>query len=42
VEYRTGDNPYKTKAIKAKDKQAVKRKKVVKYSKRNDPVNKRK
>ncbi|MDA8903300.1 ribosome biogenesis GTPase Der [Porticoccaceae bacterium] len=41
VEYRTGDNPYKTKAITAKAKPAAKRAKVVKYSKRNDPGNKK-
>ena len=41
VEYRTGDNPYKTKAITARAKPAAKRAKVVKYSKRNDPGNKK-
>ncbi|MGB2155184.1 MAG: ribosome biogenesis GTPase Der, partial [Porticoccaceae bacterium] len=37
VEYRTSDNPYKSKAVSAKQKAAPSRKKVVKYSKRNDP-----
>ena len=41
VEYRTGDNPYKAKGITAKDKPVAKRKKIVKYSKRNDPNNKK-
>lgn len=36
VEYRTGNNPYKTKALNARERQASKRKKIVKYSKRND------
>ncbi|MDE0763024.1 MAG: ribosome biogenesis GTPase Der [Cellvibrionales bacterium] len=36
VEYRTGDNPYKHKAVAAGDRQGMKRKKIVKYSKRND------
>jgi len=35
VEYRTGANPYSSKA-KAGEKPVSKRKKVVKYSKRND------
>ena len=36
VEYRTGDNPYKTKAVNSGDRPVEKRKKIVKYSKRND------
>ena len=36
VEYRTGDNPYKNKAVVPSDRKAMKRKKIVKYSKRND------
>jgi GTP-binding protein len=36
IEYRTGDNPYKNKAVTTKDRAGMKRKKIVKYSKRND------
>jgi GTP-binding protein len=42
VEYRTGDNPYKNKAAGAADGSTKTRKKVVKYSKRNDANQKRK
>jgi hypothetical protein len=42
VEYRTGDNPYKSKALSAKQKAAPSRKKPVKYSKRNEQPGKRK
>jgi GTP-binding protein len=42
VEYRTGDNPYKSKAVSAKQKAAPSRKKPVKYSKRNEQPGKRK
>jgi GTP-binding protein len=36
VEYRTGDNPYKNKAASPNDRRPARRKKIVKYSKRND------
>jgi len=36
IEYRTGDNPYKNKAVTTNDRAGMKRKKIVKYSKRND------
>ena len=36
VEYRTGDNPYKNKGVTAGDRPSIKRKKITKYSKRNE------
>ncbi|MDC0003222.1 ribosome biogenesis GTPase Der [Porticoccaceae bacterium] len=41
VEYRTGENPYSNKAKPGDTKPTFKRKKVIKFSKRNEPTNKK-